>query len=200
MDERLKYEQLIGGKLQSLPVPDMQDAIWARIKAQLDIDLPTDDGDGGGSPQTPSGPRIIGWGLSVLIIALVTTFLLLKNKSVSNTDTKSNNTPPVEQSNAPSVQNNSPPVQNNNNVNRTTGPATTANDNLPAGIGNDSAVQQDLGVIVPPVVDTARTNMPPPSLTLITPQKADSNLQVKKGRGMTGLNDSGYRIVPKNKN
>ena len=47
MDERLKYEQLIGEKLHNLPIPDMQDTIWARVKAQLDIDLPTDDGDGG---------------------------------------------------------------------------------------------------------------------------------------------------------
>ena len=47
MDQRLPYEQLIGAKLQSLSIPDMEDMIWARVKAQLDIDMPTDDGDGG---------------------------------------------------------------------------------------------------------------------------------------------------------
>ena len=40
MDQRLQYEELIAGKLQQLPVPDMQDQIWERIKFQLDLDMP----------------------------------------------------------------------------------------------------------------------------------------------------------------
>jgi hypothetical protein len=87
MDQRLRYEQLISEKLESLPIPDMADAIWARIEAQLDIDLPTDEG-GGTTPDAPSGPGMMGWGLSVVIIALITAFLINKNKP----DLKDSNT------------------------------------------------------------------------------------------------------------
>ena len=65
MDQRLPYEQLIGAKLQGLSIPDMEDMIWARVKAQLDIDMPTDDGDGGDDgPQSPTAPAPILWGLT----------------------------------------------------------------------------------------------------------------------------------------
>ena len=56
MNERKAYEQTIKGKLEAIPLPDMEDAIWARIETQLDIDMPTDDGGGNApSPNNPSG-------------------------------------------------------------------------------------------------------------------------------------------------
>ena len=196
MDERLKYEQLIGEKLQSLPIPDMQDAIWARVKAQLDIDLPTDDNDGGNSPQSPSGPHIIGWGLSVVIIALVTTFFILKNKTKKQ-DPKNNSTT-TEQVSSPSVQNNGPPLPNNSTIKRTNTPLSTGADNSAPVAANDSAMQQDLGIADPVRNDSVQTSFPPPLVT-VPPPKTDTAAQVKKGRGMP-INDSDYRIVPKNKN
>ena len=198
MDERLRYEQLIGGKLQSLPVPDMQDAIWARIKTQLDLDIPTDDGDGGSSPQSPSGPKIIGWGLSVVIIALITTFFLLKNKPARN-----NSAPPstIEQSISPNTQSNSPPIQRDNTINKTSAPVSEGADDILNNAGNDSLVQQDPVTTIPFAADSTSANLPPPLVTIPSPQAADTTAMVKKkGRGMTGLNDSSYRIVPKNKN
>lgn len=196
MDERLKYEQLISGKLQSLPIPDMQDAIWARVKAQLDIDLPTDDNDGGNAPQFPSGPRIIGWGLSIVIIALITTFFILKNKS--KTKNTNNNSTTTEQVSSPAVQNNGPPLRDNSTIKRTSTPLSTGGDNSVQVITNDSAAQQDLGIVDPVRNDTVQTNFPPPLVTA-PPPKADTIAGVKKGRGMK-VNDSDYRIVPKNKN
>lgn len=196
MDERLKYEQLIGEKLQSLPVPDMQDAIWATVKAQLDLDLPTDDNDGGGSPQSPSGPRIIGWGLSVVIIALVTTFLLFKNKA--KTKEPNNNPTTTEQVSSPPVQNNGPPLPSNGNTKRTNTSNSVGADNLLAAPANDSAVQQDLGVVDRMGNDSVQTNLTPPVVTALPP-KTDTATGVKKRRGMQ-LNDSDYRIVPKNNN
>src|SRR5688572_5760066 len=81
MDQPLPYEQLISTKLQGLAIPDMEDMIWARVKAQLDIDMPTDDGDDGDDgPQSPTAPRPISWSLSVVIIALIAAFLFFKNK------------------------------------------------------------------------------------------------------------------------
>jgi len=197
MDERLRYEQLIGGKLQSLPVPDMQDAIWARIKTQLDLDMPTDDGDGGSSPQSPSGPKIIGWGLSVVIITLATIFFLHKNKPA--TKTQNDNSTTTEQTIQPSVQNNSPPIPNSNIVNQTTiAPATSGTNNTLPIVGNDSAIQQNLTGFMPVADDSVQTNLPAPPLVAIpSPQLPDTTTQVKKGRGMRGLTDSSYRIVPK---
>jgi hypothetical protein len=196
MEERLKYEQLIGEKLQSFPIPDLQDAIWARIKAELDIDLPTDDNDGGNSPQSPSGPRIIGWGLSVVIIALVTAFFLFKNKA--KTKEPKNNSTTTEQVSSPSIQNNGPPLPNNNTNKRTNTPLNTGGDNSVPVITNDSATQQDFGIINPVRNDSVQTNFPPPLVT-VPPPKADTIAGVKKGRGIQ-VNDSDYRIVPKNKN
>ena len=199
MDERLRYEQLIGGKLQSLPVPDMQDAIWARIKTQLDLDMPTDDGDGGSSPQSPSGPKIIGWGLSIIIIALVTTFFLTKNKP----STKNNSAQPatIEQTVSPNTQSNSPPLQKQNAIDKTTAPVNTGANNSFGDIGGDSVALNDLRTDVPLTDDSVRSSLPSPSVTLSSSQLPDSSSVIKKkGRGMTGLNDSSYRIVPKNKN
>jgi len=42
MNHLTTYEQLVAEKLQQLPVPDMADAIWARIEQQLDVDMPED--------------------------------------------------------------------------------------------------------------------------------------------------------------
>lgn len=196
MDERLRYEQLIGGKLQSLPVPDMQDAIWARIKTQLDLDMPTDDGDGGSSPQSPSGPKIIGWSLSVVIIALVTTFFLTKNKP----STKKNSEEPatIEQTVSPNTQNNSPPLQQGDPVNKASAPVVTGANNSFSDIGSDSVALNNPLTDVPLTDDSVRTNFPSPSVTLSPPQSTDtSSLVKKKGRGVTGLSDSSYRIVPK---
>jgi hypothetical protein len=198
MDERLRYEQLIGGKLQSLPVPDMQDAIWSRIKTQLDLDMPTDDGDGGSSPQSPSGPKIIGWSLSVVIIAFITVFFLLKNKPSAKTSNDNSTT--TEQSISPDVQNNGPPLPNNNTANKITTPASPGVNDLTPTVTNDSAFQQDLSNVIPGLNDTVQTVSPPPSITFSPQTLPDTNVQVKKGRGMKGLNDSSYRIVPKNKN
>jgi len=193
MDERLQYEQLIGGKLESLPVPDMQDAIWARVKAQLDIDLPADDGDGGSSPQSPSGPGMIGWGLSVVIIALVTTFLLLKNKP----QTKDNNNPPtITQQNDQPVQPSGGPPLPNKSSNKNPG-SLTKQDPLPIEPQNDSATQQNSLSTVPGAQDTVQTHLPAPDLTFQPP--ADTT-PLKKGKGMKDLKDEDYRIVPKKKN
>jgi hypothetical protein len=196
MEERLNYEQLIGEKLQSLPIPDMQDAIWARIKSQLDIDMPTDDSDGGNTPHSPSGPGIIGWGLSVIIVALVASFFILKNKPKTK-DFTTNPSTTNEQIVSPSVQNNSPPAKDNTikNVNV---PVNTNNNSSVQATKEDSFSQQDFGY-VNPIADSANTNLSPPLVTL-TPPKTDTTSQVKKGKGMKGLSDSSYRIVPKNKN
>ena len=55
MRNKETYELTITSKLEALPLPNLEDAIWSRIEAQLDIDLPTDDGDGGNSGKGGGG-------------------------------------------------------------------------------------------------------------------------------------------------
>src|SRR5215203_425931 len=160
MNERLTYEQLIGGKLQSLPVPDMADAIWSRIEAQLDIDLPTDDGEDGSSPQPPSGPTIIEWGLSVVVITLVTVFFIFKNEPAKKINSK--RLPGIEQTVSPKAQINSPPLQKTNAVNKITAPAVTGANNVLKNGSGDSATNYRSVTAIPFADDSARSNVPPP--------------------------------------
>lgn len=197
MDERLRYEQLIGGKLQNLPVPDMQDVIWARIKTQLDLDMPADEGDGGNPPPSPSAPRAISRVLPVVVIALITIFLLTKKKPAQKNNSQQPTT--IEQTVSPGVQNNSPPLQKDNTINKTR-PAGAGAKNSFDDVAGDAAVQNNPVNTVPIIDDSSGTNFSPPSLTLISPPLPDTNTVIKKkGKGMTGLSDSSYRIVPKNK-
>lgn len=196
MNERLPYEQLMAGKLENLPVPDMQEMIWARIKTQLDIDLPSDEGDAGNGPQSPSGPGIIGWGLSVVIIALVSTFFIIKNQPRSKeADSRPATT---EQTIQPSEQSTGPPVQKNNTTKNSVPLKRDQPVDAPVA-GRDSAAQQELGTAVPAVGDSLKTNLSSPSVTL-SPSKTDSIPQVKKGKGMKDLKDEDYKIVPKKGN
>jgi hypothetical protein len=194
MDERLRYEQLIGGKLESLPLPDMQDAIWQTIKAQLDIDLPSDDDEGGPHSPGPSGPGLVGWGLSILLVALVTTFFLVKNKP--NPIDKTVNPEPAQQIVTPAQKNNSPPPDNKTKV---TGSPVVTHANTPDPLADDSVVQANVSPILPVPNDSVQTSSIQPTLGGSVAQ-TDSSGPVKKNRGVKGLNDSDYRIVPKNKN
>lgn len=190
MDQRLQYEQVIAGKLESLSIPDMQDAIWSRIKAQLDIDMPTDDGGGDAGPQSPSGPGIIGWGLSVLLIAVLSVFYFTKKNELP----VENNTPsaPAEQVVNPVEQANSPPAVENQN--RFQNPNNRVTDFAPAGTITpaDSFVLPET-VMNPPAAKDSLQFLPPPVLTQLPP----ADTVKKKQRGVTGIGPDDYRIVPK---
>lgn len=195
MNEPLKYEQLIGEKLQGLPVPGMQDAIWARVKAQLDIDLPSDDNEGGGPSEPRPGPGVIGWGLSVVIVALITAFFIYKNKpKTKNSITASPNN--SEQVLTPSVRNNGPPLPGDNTTKKINRTVDGGVNNSQAAFLNDTVAGVDIGNVNPVIIDSAVNNVPPP-LVILAPAKTDTTAQVKRGKGMKGLNDSAYRIVPK---
>ena len=73
MNQKKAYEQIITGKLEALPLPDLADAIWARIETQLDIDMPEGDGGPGSGPSSGGG-WIGGAGLFVFVAALITIF------------------------------------------------------------------------------------------------------------------------------
>lgn len=197
MNQHPKYEQTIAGKLQSLPVPDMADAIWSRIEAQLDIDLPTNDGGGTNpSSSSPAGPGIIGWGLSVVVIALISIFLLVKNKKESNSKQTSN---PVKETMEQPIRatKDRPPTNKDNQQ-------SPVSSNNPV-IDNRATVQAD-SVAQAPVAnnsdspDTSSINKAQPLVVTQPPVEKDTIPTGKKKRGVSGLTDNDYRIEPKKDN
>ncbi|ULQ52711.1 hypothetical protein [Flavihumibacter fluvii] len=198
MNKKQPYELTITEKLEQLTVPDMVDAIWARIETQLDIDMPTDDGP----PEPPTTPTTGPgkWISAVFFIALITILFTQfynrqKNKDIS-IDQPVINIPNTPVGNDPKPLNNSPgnisggkkAVKNNKG-----GPAllsdpdsTTVNNAVPE---NTVVVVDDSNRAVQP--NTGSDIGPPAALE----NKGDSIK--KKSRGVKGINDGDYRIVPK---
>jgi hypothetical protein len=197
MDQRLPYEQLIGAKLQGLTIPDMEDMIWARIKAQLDIDMPSDDPDDTGGDDDPSSPLTRGplrWGLSVTLVALIAAFLIFNKKP---TTPGNNPALPVltQPANQPSNQPTGPPPGNDITTTPQLIPQVAP---TPVGKPVDTT-SLDVNVPVTTAIDSANRNKPDSIFTLAEPPpvKIDSSPPQKKGKGVRGLKEDDYRIVPK---
>lgn len=192
MDHKQAYEQIITGKLNALPLPDMADAIWSRIEAQLDIDMPEDDG-GGNSPAPPSGGNWLGRaGLFVFIAAFVTIFLLYQNNKKTETLPQPRQT--TQPAPAPSSIQNAMKINKEGKEgekplrqNGTADPAT--NDPV------DSASALPVTVIPPGQDSVQQTTLVQPSPLPV----ADSPQLKKKSRGVPGITDNDYRIVPAKK-
>lgn len=200
MNRKTTYELKITDKLQELPLPDLEDAIWARIERTLDTDMPTDDGGGDSGPDTPfGGGGATGVGsfvFSLFFVAAVTAFIIYKTAKPSTEGPAPDNTPAFELR-APSNTNEQPPpgstaLPPNNTPVRTTAPGPAA---------GDSALGTPLVTIPPPVAadTTAGTNpivvvQQPPVSTITTP--TDTTGGKKKTRGAV-VNPDDYRIVPK---
>jgi hypothetical protein len=199
MEQRAAYEITIAGKLDHLPVPDMADAIWARIERQLDIDLPTNDGGNGPAPSKPSGPGAMGWGLSVLLVALVTTFFLLKKEPQTTTPSIQPSAPAIEQTTQPPQNSTgSPPPADNTKTTQNTIRQETAPVKRAVPPSPDLVVQQPV-VSAPPFKgpDSANTTAIAPLVT--APVAKDSVQTGRKKRGVQGITNDDYRIVPAQK-
>ena len=199
MDQPLPYEQLIGAKLQGLSLPDMENMIWARVKAQLDIDMPTDDGDGGDNgPQSPVAPAPIRWGVTIMIIALVAAFLFFTTKPTTTENNPAlpiNSQPVAQPSNEPTGPPAGDPIL-------TPPPLLPQLTPTPVGSSIDTtSVQPDLSLPVTTGIDSANSNKPDSIFAQATPPgvKTDTIPPKKKGKGVSGLKEEDYRIVPKNK-
>ena len=201
MDQRLQYEQLMSEKLQGLSIPDMEDMIWARIKAQLDIEMPTDEEDDGGDdngPQSPVSPKPLSWGLSIIIVALIAAFLLFKNKQTSKENNPS--LPVITQpANQPSNQPTGPPADSKITTTTPLMPQLTVR---PGDRSIDTAtMQRDLNLPVGIAVDSAGSDKPDSMFTQAPPPaiNIDTIPTKKKPKGVSGIKEDDYRIVPKNK-
>ncbi len=191
MDQRLPYEEIISGKLQSLPIPDLADAIWARVERQLDTDMPTDDGGSGPAPR--SGPRrgAIGWGASLFIIALVAIYFTSK-KDPQVIEPKTRITAPTNQPTQSDKALQQPDTATN--TRRGQPPALT---NSPPFKGRADSLFEAAPAptaVLPTVIDSVLAQKE----ELVTAQHPQDS--VKKKRGVSGLKDSDYRIVPKKDN
>lgn len=200
MNRKTTYELKITDKLQELPLPDLEDAIWARVERTLDIDMPTDDGGGDSGPDTPFGgggaTGVGGFIFSLFFVAAVTAFIIYKTAKPSNEGPAPDNTPAFELK-APSNTNEQPPPPGSTALPRNNTPARTAD---PAPTAGDSALGTPLVVTPPPVgADTtagvnANAVVQQPPVTL--PALVDTTGVKKKTRGAV-VNPDDYRIVPK---
>lgn len=193
MNEHIPYELTIAQKLQQLPLPDMTDAIWARVERQLDIDLPTNEG--GTPPSTPPGTGWIGGPMLGLFVgAFLFTFLFPKKEKTST-----NKTFPASGTVTKAL-----PVRQQPDPDQSSRVNAKAVRTPEAGNTNM--------IIDPPVLSIANpdsiiaiTPSPQPDApqasTVILPKPRivmDSTLS-KQGRGVTGITDNDYRIVPTQK-
>jgi hypothetical protein len=198
MNQKATYELTITEKLEQLTAPDMVDAIWARIEAQLDIDLPTDEGPANPPASPTSGPRTwLNRGFIIAAVAIVLIYLFNNRKqAITSNDQPTINAPVTTPSNNDNpVRNNSPGTknaiapQNNNSAPTTSSTILSVDSNAIAPVTGPALLQPDTAaktnatpVFTPPVVTAPKNNVP------------DST---KKGRGVKGITDADYKIVPK---
>lgn len=191
MDHKKTYEQTVADKLEALPVPDLADAIWSRIGTQLDIEIPTDEGDG----NEPGSPSKGGWlgpaGFSILIVACITAFIHYKNNKIPEPFFQ---TEKVTQPIAP------PPLEEKRNSvpdkkrsMKVLLPATRFVNPV-----NKSSADRTSDIAAPVLVPTDSVRqlivVPPPPLP-----GAGVASPAKKTRGVSGITDNDYRIVPAKK-
>ncbi|HEY0058138.1 MAG TPA: hypothetical protein VGB56_03325, partial [Flavisolibacter sp.] len=135
------------------------------------------------------GAGTIGWGLSIFVIALISIFLLPRK------DQKINGSNPVIP--VPKIQIPQNPALRKDEKSSSTkkGQFHTAGSSEPAKLPIDSSVASTLNnLAVPNAVDTTIAR---PEPLVLVPPAPDSG---KKKRGVSGLKDGDYRIVPKKDN
>jgi len=189
LNHKAPYEHLIAEKLETRPVPDMADAIWARIEAQLDTDMPTDDGDVPVPDDTPDGGGI--WSQALLFVAIIAIMSLFSIPRKNIEDSLPAATETIKPANEPSAQ--PPPATQNNR--------TTGGQRNPALAGGLQPVPGDsasaLPVLTPSDTVIAANPLVQQGLPPVTAPVVSDSLPRKRPRGVPGIGDGDYRIVPK---
>jgi hypothetical protein len=186
MNQPTTYEQLIAQKLQELAVPDQADAIWATIEHQLNIEMPGID-PGSGGPN-PSSWWMGGGGLFTLFVAVVTYI------SVSNQNFESQRSIKEHPS---SVQ--YPKPLKNKGGSKNASPPREGKLNEPAAIrppAGESEVAKEAGQ---PSVQDSTTKAQPEKLIIQPAEPArpsDTAGPKRKVRGVQGITDADYRLIP----
>ena len=193
MKKKQAYEITITSKLEALPLPNLEDAIWSRIETQLDIDLPTDDG--GGNTPAPKSPINFGWfgGVGLFCITAVLFSLFMLTQSKNREQSKSTSSQEVTTGQVDSISDERPPpTAPRGKSSNVVSPNITSNDSNNIVPPIDSNVTTNQAVLSQPK-DSSQVQLAPP--VAIVPQK--DSMPPKRSRGVKGITDSDYRIVPK---
>jgi hypothetical protein len=193
MNIKAPYELTITEKLEQLSVPDAVDAIWARIEATLDLEMPTDEGPGDPPPGSPAGPGF--WVGTIFLAALVAVIYFVNNRRTPSEDESKllRETPALIQSPGNNREQ-PPPPQSVGRSSRANTPriadsvtSTPVEANPPAEPGID--------VLLPAVDSQSAT----PTIPAPVINKNIQDTVPKKSRGVKGIKDADYRIEPAKK-
>lgn len=197
MNEQPTYDQFVAASLEQLPVPDMADAIWGRIKAQLDTDMPEEGGSTPPSSPPPHGP-LRGWrrfGLFAFLAALLLIYIVWQSHTSSSLPDQPTTVPPSTTpvtTPGPSPAGSIPahiPTRRSQALPAPSGDSLSHPAQPPADSSVLSAPVAD-SIVVPPLP------VPSPAIVLHPPGVKDS-MPVHKPKGVKGISESDYRIVPK---
>jgi hypothetical protein len=198
MNQKATYEITITGKLGQLPLPDLKDAIWSRIEDQLDIDMPEDNGGGPDAPTSPDWINLLGKISPYAVVVAFVSLLLIQNKDPQNNQIlqtpPATNTPAINQTTTPIVKE----QEDRNNSATYSGGQTDVNISSPSGTDAVSTVIPDNN-IAQKADDTITTQPAPPPLLQTNSLPVQTDSVQKKKRGVSGITDSDYRIVPQKK-
>lgn len=190
MNQKETYEIIIAQKLEQLPVPAMEDAIWNRISAQLDIEMPQT------TPPDNTPPD------NSALLNIATLFVLLTALSCYLFIEFFHQTP-VQVTPTPAI---APQTITKDSVWHELPPALVQPplpDERP--VEKKTIIQPDTThaiqpLIITPVVDSIATDPPEqiitPPVIVLTPPATDTTPK-KKPRGVPGLSDNDYKIAPK---
>lgn len=190
MNQPLPYEITIAEKLEQLTVPDMVDAIWARIEKQLDAELPEDDGPGEPPASPKSGPGLGFFG--GLIFTGIILFVLFKNHSTSTLPEPVSNIktlPEIRQHGQPLLEKRDDPPEKPQKK-------PELNTILPAQVPlTEPPPPEAASEMVK--VDSLPATISKPEVEQELDKKLLPDSLPRKKRGVSGINDRDYRIVPK---
>ena len=186
MNNQMTYEITIKKKLENIPVPDLSEMIWARIENELDADPGDGTDNNPPSPSSPAGGIMLGGTALLFIIALMIYFLNNKPNDIPQID-KVQTTLPV-QNNQPNL----PPAnvnvqQNITSTNKKEENVAGIQEPLEFPVTSQTTINDSM-----PMPDVVRGN----EIPLPLPKTMDT-IPPKKTRGVSGITNDDYKIVPK---
>jgi hypothetical protein len=189
MNQPLTYEQLIAQKLQELDVPDQANVIWATIEQQLNIEMPANGNNSSGSGGFNNPNRWIGGGsLFTLIVAIVTYIFISKQNLESPKNLKEK---------PATIQQQHEPLQNKEDLS-THSLKPVDVDKKPETVRDNVSPREEETEQTSPGTETVKSSpkqREAEKIEIIPPQ-ADTVVERKKPRGVRGISDADYRLVP----
>ena len=179
-------------KLELLTVPDMVDAIWARIETQLDIDMPPDDGPVNPPANPPAGTgswsRVV---ITIFVAALVATIYFTNRKTNTNNNNQLITPANTTTISSPDNTKDKPPPAGSSVIPPKQQVTPDKNAPLPSAPGRDSLITSGDGgdIAIPDSVVANPVLIPAPVISSVDTSK-------KKSRGVQGIQDADYRITP----